>query len=598
LIELEGERRRRQLRAKLLAAAVAVFFLGVCTWAAVHVACRDDGKQLARRDSVPSSPILDDAESAAQSSSSETGESDAPRESPDPSILPALAVKLAERGTSILERVATPVGASDPSAALDGGDQVARTPPDGRGTAGFYAEIREIAESQLPSVKVPLVSRLDQFRQSLRSANGEAWRTDANDALDSREPTEPSKALLFALRSDPEVSRLLGLASVDRADSQVLVRLIGRLKSTAQLRLRVIDLDDGGNAFAGAEIYGRAADIGSGVLGPARFLGRSPVIVGLDAGDWRLVAVDRRDPAATRHSELRLLALPGEDLGVRVAFMRKTDEVTDGMARFEACSFRFGVPATLRSRASDLPETTLAAPGLWIDPYEVSCDEYSRFFREIEAHPEWFDGMHPVHRPSVLLVDGTPVPGMSRRAIAGITWDEGVLFANWAGKRLPTEREWERVARGSTAENRDFPWGAAPPSGRINDKYSWTSMIKQLALQGRRAKPPRYAELSGSDVDADDYAIGATPPDAGDQVFRLADNVSEFTEDLYVERSPTGGWTLLDVDAIVRVARGGNWLLADEEHSRPWIRTAAAAEGGMFFGLRAVKTDLSDALGN
>ena len=56
------------------------------------------------------------------------------------------------------------------------------------------------------------------------------------------------------------------------------------------------------------------------------------------------------------------------------------------------------------------------------------------------------------------------IEGFSDRPVAQVTWQDAFTFATWARKRLPTEAEWERAARGSARGN--YPWGDEPPEGR------------------------------------------------------------------------------------------------------------------------------------
>ena len=92
------------------------------------------------------------------------------------------------------------------------------------------------------------------------------------------------------------------------------------------------------------------------------------------------------------------------------------------------------------------------------------------------------------------------------------------------------------------------------------------------------------------------FELGATPESAGDAVYRLADNVSEFTEDLYVEHAPNGAWRYLQFNGVARVVRGGSWALGSEAMSHPWSRSSMVLSGASFVGLRCVKTSLDAAM--
>ncbi len=97
------------------------------------------------------------------------------------------------------------------------------------------------------------------------------------------------------------------------------------------------------------------------------------------------------------------------------------------------------------AESDEFPQRSVWIDGFYIDLYEVTNVQYKLFVDSLHVEPplHWKNGNYPVGW------DGYPV--------TGITWHDAKRYAEFVGKRLPTEEEWEKAARGT--DGRRFPWG-------------------------------------------------------------------------------------------------------------------------------------------
>ena len=164
------------------------------------------------------------------------------------------------------------------------------------------------------------------------------------------------------------------------------------------------------------------------------------------------------------------------------------------------------------------PQHQAAVSPFFIDIYEVSCEEYKKFVDETgyRAPAGWGKGNLP--------------PARARLPVTGIDWDDANAYARWAGKRLPTEQEWEFAARG--ADGRIYPWG-----------NEW----KANAANAASSSHNHVAEVG-------EHTAGPSPFGAYD----MAGNVWEWTaSDL---AAYPGGALPGQARGDMKVVRGGSWL--------------------------------------
>lgn len=113
------------------------------------------------------------------------------------------------------------------------------------------------------------------------------------------------------------------------------------------------------------------------------------------------------------------------------------------------------------------PQREIWLSGFWIDVHPVTNSQFATFIadggysREDLWTPEgWTWRTHEtIEGPAIWQQSGWDDP---EQPVAGVSWYEAAAYARWAGKRLPTDAEWEKAARG--VDGRAYPWGNGWPT--------------------------------------------------------------------------------------------------------------------------------------
>lgn len=186
---------------------------------------------------------------------------------------------------------------------------------------------------------------------------------------------------------------------------------------------------------------------------------------------------------------------------------------------------------------NERPEHTVTLKEFYIDEYEVTAGRYQRF---LESRNQEI--------PLGQNDDATSF--LEERPVVGVTWNEAVKYCQWAGKRLPTEAEWEKAARGT--DGRRYPWGHMQPFVDIANynRGVWVSESVTLVPVG--------SGLEGMSVRHGLKEGGKSPYG----LFHMAGNAAEWVNDWYDREyyQTTPDTTPLGPSlGEKRVLRGGSW---------------------------------------
>jgi formylglycine-generating enzyme required for sulfatase activity len=228
-----------------------------------------------------------------------------------------------------------------------------------------------------------------------------------------------------------------------------------------------------------------------------------------------------RELAATIQTESKAVTAPA----IRDFSMYKTFVGDDGR---EMVQIPEG-PFTMGSRDGDpdeAPEHQVYLKSYYIDLKEVTQADYDRFVKMTKRGKIFV----PVFEDDISKILNPELPAM------GMAWSDAEAYCRWAGKRLPSEAEWEKAARGEA--KRRYPWGDEFRTGYANvdgEEDGYKYLAKPGSFEG-----------------------GRSPYGVYDMTGNVAEWVADPYDSAFYEKTPYRNPKGPD-DGEHKVIRGGSW---------------------------------------
>lgn len=217
-----------------------------------------------------------------------------------------------------------------------------------------------------------------------------------------------------------------------------------------------------------------------------------------------------------------------------------------------------------------LPVHTVFLDAFWIDRTEVTNAMFAKFVAEenyrTEAEQQGYGYvLDPVNKEWVATYGvfwsspsgaTSDINSLQDHPVVQVSWNDASAYCQWAGRRLPTEAEWEKAARGT--DGRIYPWGNESLAGNLLN-FGDTNLDVDAWRDATVDDGYWHTAPVGS------YPAGASPYGA----FDMAGNVSEWVSDWYGSNNTSETQTNPIGPEIgeYRVLRGGSWVSDNETRS-------------------------------
>ena len=233
------------------------------------------------------------------------------------------------------------------------------------------------------------------------------------------------------------------------------------------------------------------------------------------------------------------------------------------MALVPAGEFLMGNPVGSDGLPDEQPQRLVHTATFWIDRYEVTNDTYTPFVQATGHRAP--ANSNPA---STLWENNAPISGIGTDPVVNVSWEDAVAYCAWMGKRLPTEAEWEKAARGT--DGRRYPWGNEWDFKKANSASYWAGRTIDFQsgvgwdafwIKGEGAKISKEKGIKGEvlTMPVASFPEGVSPYGLYDMAGNVAEWVQDWYNPNYYNDAPLSDPQGPSRGAI-KAMRGGSWL--------------------------------------
>jgi formylglycine-generating enzyme required for sulfatase activity len=226
----------------------------------------------------------------------------------------------------------------------------------------------------------------------------------------------------------------------------------------------------------------------------------------------------------------------------------------DGMVLVYVPAGEFTMGADNDNNADNAPQHQVVLDAFWIDQTEVTNALYAKCVDANQCDP-------PARTSSYIRPTYFGEPEFADYPVIYVNWNMARTYCEWAGRRLPTEAEWEKAARGTDA--RAYPWGNASPKD---------SLLNYNGNNGDTTMTGKYPE-------------GASIYGALDMAGNVLEWVQDWYDETYYQDSPLSNPSGPEFGQL-RVLRGGSWHVGDSVARSDFRYKVDPKNIGMIIGFR------------